>query len=88
MNDTANSQGPKSTPAESDSKGGDSMSSRMESLSIKEDAKEHEPEDEEGLPIFPYDRVKVNAEDPADEIDVTKREVSKPNEQRISICWL
>ncbi|CAN1229397.1 VLN4 [Linum grandiflorum] len=64
----------KAAPAESEAKGGDSMSSRIESLSIKEDMKENEPEDEEGLPIFPYERLIVNAEDPPAEIDVTKRE--------------
>ncbi|CAN1229391.1 VLN4 [Linum grandiflorum] len=70
----ANPQGQKAAPAESEAKGGDSMSSRIESLSIKEDMKENEPEDEEGLPIFPYERLIVNAEDPPAEIDVTKRE--------------
>ncbi|CAN1808202.1 VLN4 [Linum perenne] len=62
-------EGPKSTPSESDSGSG-----RLDSLTIKEDMKENEPEDEEGLPIFPFDRVKVDAEDPAPEIDITKRE--------------
>ncbi|CAI0427864.1 unnamed protein product [Linum tenue] len=64
---------PKATP-ESESKGEDSMSSRIESLTIKEDVKENEHEDEEGLPIYPYERLTVNAEDPVAEIDVTKRE--------------
>ncbi|CAN1329783.1 VLN4 [Linum perenne] len=62
-------EGPKSTPSESDL-----VSGRLDSLTIKEDMKENEPEDEEGLPIFPFDRVKVDAEDPAPEIDITKRE--------------
>uniref|UniRef100_A0A2P2MNL7 Villin-4 n=3 Tax=Rhizophora mucronata TaxID=61149 RepID=A0A2P2MNL7_RHIMU len=50
------------------------MSTRMESLTIKEDVKKDEAEDEEGLPIHPYERVKVNSADPITEIDVTKRE--------------
>ena len=60
-----------------------SMSSRIESLTIQEDAKEGEAEDEEGLPIFPYERLKVNAANPVAEIDVTKREV---NHQTICSC--
>ncbi|CAI0555834.1 unnamed protein product [Linum tenue] len=69
----ASPQGPKSTP-ESESEGGDYMSSRIGSLTIKEDVKENEPEDEEGLPIYPYERLTVNAEDRVADIDVTKRE--------------
>lgn len=42
---------------------------------IQEDVKEGETEDEEGLPIYPYERVKTTSTDPATEIDVTKREV-------------
>lgn len=42
---------------------------------IQEDVKEGETEDEEGLPIYPYDRLKTTATDPVTEIDVTKREV-------------
>lgn len=42
---------------------------------IQEDVKEGETEDEEGLPIYPYDRLKTTAADPVTEIDVTKREV-------------
>ena len=52
-----------------------SMSNRIESLTIQEDVKEGEAEDE-GLPIFPYERLRVNAADPVTEIDVTKREVN------------
>ncbi|XP_068647081.1 villin-4-like [Aristolochia californica] len=51
-----------------------SMSSRIEALTIQEDVKEGEAEDEEGLPIFPYERLKVTSSDPVTEIDVTKRE--------------
>ncbi|XP_024019901.1 villin-4 [Morus notabilis] len=49
-------------------------SSRIESLTIQEDAKENEAEDEEGLVIFPYERLKTTSTDPVTEIDVTKRE--------------
>ncbi|OAY85038.1 Villin-4 [Ananas comosus] len=50
------------------------MSSRIEALTIQEDVKEGEPEDDEGLPIYPYERLKTNSPDPVKEIDVTKRE--------------
>ncbi|XP_074572251.1 villin-5 [Curcuma longa] len=50
------------------------MSDRIEVLTIQEDAKEGEAEDEEGLPIFPYERLKTTSTDPVTEIDVTKRE--------------
>lgn len=53
-----------------------SMSSRIEALTIEEDVKECEAEDEEGLPIFPYERLKTSSTDPVTEIDVTKREVN------------
>ncbi|KAK6944212.1 Gelsolin-like domain, partial [Dillenia turbinata] len=52
----------------------DSMSSRIEALTIQEDVKEGEAEDEEGLPIYPYERLKTSSTDPVTEIDVTKRE--------------
>lgn len=52
-----------------------SMSSRIESLTIQEDVKEGEAEDDEGLPIYPYDRLKTTSTDAVSEIDVTKREV-------------
>ena len=51
------------------------MSSRLGSLIIQEDVKEDEAEDEEGLPIYPYERLKITSTDPVSEIDVTKREV-------------
>ncbi|KAJ6857100.1 villin-4-like [Populus alba x Populus x berolinensis] len=63
---------PKSKP-ESNSKE-KPISIRIESLTIQEDVKEGEAEDEEGLPIYPYERLKVNSPDPVTEIDVTKRE--------------
>lgn len=55
--------------------GAATMFSRVESLTINEDVKENEPEDDEGLPIYPYDRLKITAADPVTEIDVTRREV-------------
>jgi hypothetical protein len=42
------------------------MNNRVESLTINED---------EGLPIYPYERLKTTAADPVTEIDVTRREV-------------
>ncbi|KAJ6957952.1 hypothetical protein NC653_039808 [Populus alba x Populus x berolinensis] len=65
-------EAPKSKP-ESNSKE-KPISIRIESLTIQEDVKEGEAEDEEGLPIYPYERLKVNSPDPVTEIDVTKRE--------------
>ncbi|XP_015866055.2 villin-4 [Ziziphus jujuba] len=50
------------------------MSKRIESLTIQEDVKEGEAEDDEGLPIYPYERLKTTSSDPISEIDVTKRE--------------
>lgn len=52
------------------------MSSKIEALTIHEDVKEGEAEDDEGLPIFPYERLKITSTDPVTEIDVTKREVT------------
>lgn len=51
------------------------MSSRIESLTIQEDVKEGEPEDDEGLPVYPYERLTTTSTDPVTEIDVTRREV-------------
>lgn len=50
------------------------MSTRIESLTIKEDIKEEEAEDDEGQTIFPYERLKISSPDPVPDIDVTKRE--------------
>ncbi|KAK1317424.1 Villin-4 [Acorus calamus] len=59
-----------------------SMSNRIGILTIQEDVKEGKgAEDEEGLPIFPYERLKVTSSDPVSDIDVTKRE-SGPNSMR------
>ncbi|KQJ95723.1 hypothetical protein BRADI_3g18707v3 [Brachypodium distachyon] len=54
--------------------GTDTMTGKLESLTITEDAKEDEPEDDEGLPIYPYDLLKTTAAEPVTEIDVTRRE--------------
>ncbi|XVE79969.1 hypothetical protein DITRI_Ditri14bG0100200 [Diplodiscus trichospermus] len=70
---------PKSTP-EPNSKE-NSMSSRLESLTIQEDVKEDEPEDEEGLPIYPYERLKITSTDPVSGVDVTKRETYLSSEE-------
>lgn len=70
---------PKPKP-ETDSKE-NSMSSRIEALTIKEDVKEGEAEDDEGLPIHPYERLKTSSTDPVTEIDVTKRETYLSSEE-------
>ncbi|XP_038879573.1 villin-4-like isoform X1 [Benincasa hispida] len=58
---------------ESDNKE-NSMSNRIESLTIQEDVKEGEIEDEEGLTIHPYESLTTNSSNPVSDIDVTKRE--------------
>lgn len=63
-----------------------SMSSRIESLTIQEDAKEG-VEDEEDFPVHPYERLKTTSADPVSDIDVTRREVSW-NQQTNFICIL
>jgi len=59
---------------EGDGKGVDTVAPRVESLTINEDVKENEPEDDEGLPIYLYERLKTTAADPVTEIDITRRE--------------
>jgi hypothetical protein len=51
------------------------VTNKVESLSIKEEAKEEGGEDEEGMLVYPYDRLKTNSDDPVTDIDITKREV-------------
>ncbi|CAJ1975880.1 unnamed protein product [Sphenostylis stenocarpa] len=63
---------PKSNPEKNDKE--NAVSTRVESLTIQEDVKENEVEDEEGLVIYPYERLKITATDPVTSIDVTKRE--------------
>ncbi|PNT75386.1 hypothetical protein BRADI_1g31417v3 [Brachypodium distachyon] len=41
---------------------------------IQEDAKEGQPEDEEGLPAYPYDRLRTSSTNPVKDIDQTRRE--------------
>ncbi|KAL0739201.1 hypothetical protein Bca4012_015411 [Brassica carinata] len=57
-----------------------SMSSRIESLTIQEDAKEG-VEDEEDLPSYPYERLKTTSPDPISDIDVTRREAYLSSEE-------
>ncbi|KGN65472.1 villin-4 isoform X1 [Cucumis sativus] len=59
---------------ESDNNEENSMSNRIESLTIAEDVKEDEVEDEEGLTIHPYESLATNSSNPVSDIDVTKRE--------------
>lgn len=61
--------------SETDSDKENSVTSRIESLTIKEDMTEGETEVEECLPVYPYERIKTDSTDPIAEIDVTKREV-------------
>ncbi|XP_074273714.1 villin-4-like [Silene latifolia] len=42
--------------------------------SIQEDIKEDDAEEDEGLTVYPYDRLTTTSEDPAPEIDLTRRE--------------
>uniref|UniRef100_A0A803MPP0 HP domain-containing protein n=1 Tax=Chenopodium quinoa TaxID=63459 RepID=A0A803MPP0_CHEQI len=63
-----NSESPKETPKPESNSKENSMGS------IQEDSKEDEAEDEEGLTIYPYERLKTISTDPISDIDVTKRE--------------
>lgn len=65
---------PKLDP-ETNSDNEDPPSSREEPLTIEEDVKEGEAEDNEGLPVYPYESVNTESTDPMPDIDVTKREV-------------
>ena len=47
----------------------------IETLTIQEDVKEGEAEDDEGLAIYPYDHLKTTSTEPISDIDVTRREV-------------
>ncbi|KAL0359761.1 UNVERIFIED_CONTAM: Villin-4 [Sesamum angustifolium] len=48
---------------------------------IQEDVKEDEPEDDEGLPIYPYERLTTVSDNPVEDIDVTKRETYLSSEE-------
>lgn len=52
------------------------MNSRIEALTIQEDVKEGEADDEDGVTTYPYERLIISSTDPVKDIDVTKREVS------------
>lgn len=54
---------------------GNAMSSRIETLTIQEDVKEGEADDEEGVTTYAYERLTISSADPVKDIDVTKREV-------------
>ncbi|KAM0907644.1 hypothetical protein ACQ4PT_015983 [Festuca glaucescens] len=41
---------------------------------IHEDVKEGQPEDDEGLPVYPYDRLRTSSTNPATDIDQSRRE--------------
>lgn len=53
----------------------ENSASKPKPVTIEEDVKEGEVEDEEGLTVYPYERLKITSTDPVKEIDVTKREV-------------
>ncbi|XP_011079274.1 villin-4 [Sesamum indicum] len=48
---------------------------------IQEDVKENEADDDEGLQVHPYDRLKTTSTDPVSDIDVTKRETYLSSEE-------
>ncbi|KAF5198979.1 Villin-4 [Thalictrum thalictroides] len=75
----ASPETPKSKPETNSKENSDSISGRIEA--IQEDVKEGETEDEEGLPIYPYERLKTFSPDPVTEIDVTKRETYLSSEE-------
>ncbi|CAA2983914.1 villin-4-like [Olea europaea subsp. europaea] len=63
-------------------KGGNSEESpKPKPETIQEDVKEGDAEDEEGLPIYPYERITTLSTDPVTEIDVTKRETYLSSEE-------
>ena len=66
---------PKSPPKSDSNSKENAMSGKIEALTIQEDVKENDVEDEEGLTLYPYDRLTTVSSDPAADIDVTKREV-------------
>lgn len=66
---------------EASTENSNSTSDGIESLTIQEDAKEGETEEDDGLPIYPYERLTVTSTDPSTEIDVTKREAYLSSEE-------
>ncbi|CAH9070492.1 unnamed protein product [Cuscuta epithymum] len=82
----ANSESPTSSPGEQYSKrtppsasGGAVPKPKPET--IQEDLKEGECKDDDGLPVYPYERLKTASSDPVTEIDVTKRETYLSSEE-------
>ncbi|CAI8607504.1 unnamed protein product [Vicia faba] len=69
----------KSDP-ETNSDNENSTSTIEESLTIQEDVKEGEAEDNEGLPVYPYESVNTDSTDPMPDIDVTKQEAYLSND--------
>lgn len=68
-------RGPQAAKEKSDANSEkNSMSSKIKSLTIQEDVKEGDTEDEEGLPLHPYERLIVFSTNPVTDIDVTRRE--------------
>ncbi|KZV33943.1 villin-4, partial [Dorcoceras hygrometricum] len=67
------SPSPKPEP-EKNSKENSVEATKPKPETIQEDVKEGEAEDEEGLTIYPYERLKTTSTDPVADIDVTKRE--------------
>ncbi|XP_057545488.1 villin-4-like [Amaranthus tricolor] len=63
-----NPESPKETPSP------ESIPKENSMGSIREDAKEDEAEDVEGLTTYPYERLKTTSDDPVSDVDVTKRE--------------
>lgn len=50
--------------------------SQIATPAVQEGVKESQVEGEEGLPAYPYDRLRTSSTNPATDIDVTKREVN------------
>ncbi|XP_010525718.1 PREDICTED: villin-4 [Tarenaya hassleriana] len=72
---TPESPAPESNSKEKEKEKENSMNS------IQEDAKEGEAEEDEGLPTYPYDRLKTTSTDPVSDIDVTRREAYLSSEE-------
>ncbi|PWA69895.1 villin/Gelsolin, ADF-H/Gelsolin-like domain protein [Artemisia annua] len=66
---------PRSLKASSNSTTKSESNSKFNPHTIKEDAKEDEVEDEEGVTLYPFDRLTTSSMDPAPDIDVTRREI-------------
>lgn len=60
------------------------LNSKPKPEPIQEDVKENEAEDEEGLTIYPYERLKTTSSDQVTDIDLTKREVCINNTYKLA----